>query len=146
MTKDIRDGNPPTLLLALDYLNKHSLLQVESFGLEYWEKLTKWYEWFMQTQRDEEAMLFKWHDSLPQPGASFTSGMDDFPRPKVSRGNIDLQSWMYFFSKFMAEAAYIYGEDASKYITNLELIKANFKYYIGPDGTYRDIGNDSSFS
>jgi hypothetical protein len=31
MPKDIRDGNPPTLLLALEYLNKHKLLTKEEF-------------------------------------------------------------------------------------------------------------------
>ncbi len=109
MSKDIRDGNPPTLLLALDYLNKRNLLSKDIFPMEYWNKLKKWYGWFMRTQRDGEAMLFKWHDSLDQHGASFTSGMDDFPRPSTSKGQIDLQTWMYFFTKFLVEAAHLYG-------------------------------------
>lgn len=64
----------------------------------------------MKTQKDGEAMLFKWHDSLDQHGASFTSGMDDFPRPATSKGQVDLQSWMYFFTKFLAETTHIYEE------------------------------------
>jgi hypothetical protein len=47
-------------------------------------------------------MIFKWHDSLDQQGASFTSGLDDFPRPRISKGQIDLQTWIYFFTKFLA--------------------------------------------
>lgn len=101
MNKDIRDGNPPTLLLALDYLNKKSMLNPTIFSQQYWLKLKKWYHWFLETQRDDNSMLFKWHDSLDQQGASFTSGMDDFPRPAVSKGQIDLQTWMYFFTKLM---------------------------------------------
>lgn len=47
----------------------------------------------------------------------------------------------------MAEAAHIFDEDNQKYINNLELIKANFKYFINPaDSTFRDISIDSSFS
>ena len=102
MPKDIKDGNPPTLLLALDYLNKNHLLSKSVFETEYWARIKKWYHWFLQTQKDGDALIFKWHDSLHQQGASFTSGMDDFPRPAVSKGHVDLQSWMYFFTKFMA--------------------------------------------
>lgn len=54
-------------------------------------------------------MLFKWEDSIHNEGASFTSGMDDFPRPHHSKGHVDLQSWIYFFSRFMSEAASSYG-------------------------------------
>lgn len=63
-------------------------------------------------------MIFKWNDSLDQQGASFTSGMDDFPRPFESKGQIDLQSWMYFFTKFMLEAAHLFYEDNFEYISN----------------------------
>ena len=84
-------------------------------------------------------MIFKWHDSLQQIGASFTSGLDDFPRPMVSKGQIDLQSWMYFFTKFLVETSHVYGDDNAKYIANLELIKDNFKFFISQDNTYRDI-------
>lgn len=101
MAKDIRDGNPPTLILSLDYMRRKNLLTKESFPVQYWNKLKKWHKWFMDTQKDSDAYLFKWHDSLNQQGASFTSGMDDFPRPMLSKGHIDLQTWMYFFTKFM---------------------------------------------
>jgi hypothetical protein len=64
-------------------------------------------------------MLFKWEDSINNEGASFTSGMDDFPRPIKSKGHVDLQSWIYFFSRFMSEAASSYGESNSIYLSNL---------------------------
>lgn len=100
----------------------------------------------MNTQKDGEALLFKWHDSLNQEGASFTSGMDDFPRPLVSKGQIDLQTWMYFFTKFLVQTSHIYNEDNDDYIATLQLIKSNFKFFISPDKTYRDISVDSTFS
>ena len=101
----------------------------------------------MNTQSEGDVLMFRWHDSLFQQGASFTSGMDDFPRPPVSKANIDLQSWMYFFTKFMVEVAHIYDEDGSRYIASLELIKSNSKYFVNPvDRTYRDISKDEKFS
>lgn len=36
MEKDIKDGNPPTLLLALDYLRRKNMLLKEAFPLSYW--------------------------------------------------------------------------------------------------------------
>jgi len=59
----------------------------------------------MNTQKDGDIFIFKWHDSINQNGASFTSGMDDFPRPHNSKGHVDLQSWMHFFTKFMILAS-----------------------------------------
>ena len=101
----------------------------------------------MNTQTDGSTLIFRWHDSLNQRGASFTSGMDDFPRPELSNGHIDLQVWMYFFTKVMVEVSHIFEQSNQKYINNLELIKNNFKYFINPvDNTYRDISSDSSFS
>lgn len=69
--------------------------------VEYWNKIKKWYNWFVNTQKDGDIFLFRWHDSINQMGASFTSGMDDFPRPNYSQAHVDLQSWMYFFTRFM---------------------------------------------
>lgn len=81
MEKDIKDGNPPTLILALEYLRRKNRLNQTIFSQEYWLKVKKWYNWFLNTQKDGDIFLFKWHDSINQMGASFTSGMDDFPRP-----------------------------------------------------------------
>lgn len=53
---------------------------------------------------------------------------------------------MYFFTKFLAETAHIYDESTEEYISNLEIIKTNFKYFISADSTYRDIASDDSFS
>jgi hypothetical protein len=60
-----------------------------------------WYNWFLNTLQSSE-MLFKWQDSIKNEGSSFTSGLDDFPRPHYSKGHVDLQSWMYLFSRFMS--------------------------------------------
>ena len=80
-------------------------------------------------------------------GASFTSGMDDFPRPTYSIGHIDLQSWMYFFTKFMIEASHLYYESSYEYIANLELIKNNFRFFLDHiTHVYKDIANDTSHS
>ena len=101
-----------------------------TFPNEYWLKIKKWYKWFLNTQKDGDVFLFRWHDSIHQMGASFTSGMDDFPRPDYSRGHIDLQAWMYFFTKFMAETAHIYGDSSHEYISNLQLIRINFQFFV----------------
>jgi hypothetical protein len=77
-----------------------------------------WYHWFLNTLQTDE-MLFKWQDSVHNEGASFTSGMDDFPRPHHTKGHVDLQSWIYFFSRFMSEAASLYGESNAPYLSNL---------------------------
>jgi hypothetical protein len=147
MEKDIKDGNPPTLILALEYLRRNNRLNQAIFPQEYWLKVKKWYNWFLNTQKDGDIFLFKWHDSINQMGASFTSGMDDFPRPAYSRGHIDLQSWMYFFTKFMIEASHIYSESSHEYIGNLELIKNNFRFFVDiSTHVYKDIANDSSHS
>lgn len=80
-------------------------------------------------------------------GASFTSGMDDFPRPLYSRGHVDLQSWMYFFTKFMIETAHIYSDSSHEYISNLELIKSNFQFFVDLVlHVYKDIANNTSHS
>jgi hypothetical protein len=42
--------------------------------------------------------------------------MDDFPRPNNCRGHIDIQSWMYFFTKFMSSMAILYGEENQVFI------------------------------
>jgi hypothetical protein len=101
MEKDIKDGNPPTLILPLEYLKRVNKLNRVTLPVEYWKKIKRWYNWFISTQKDEISFLFKWRDSINQVGASFTSGMDDFPRPFNCKAMIDLQSWMYFFTKFM---------------------------------------------
>lgn len=119
MEKDIKDGNPPTLILALEHLRRSNKLSKDNFPIEYWNKIKKWYSWFIKTQRDDDSFLFKWKDSINQAGASFTSGMDDFPRPFMAKANIDLQSWIYFFTKFMVETAHIYNDTNTDYISNL---------------------------
>lgn len=64
MAKDIKDGNPPTLVLGLGWLARNSLLNKNSF-VEYWPKMKKWYNWFMETQMSHRnSYVFKWHDSI----------------------------------------------------------------------------------
>jgi hypothetical protein len=52
MEKDIKDGNPPTLILALEYLRRQKKLNSLVLPLEYWNKIKKWYNWFLKTQKD----------------------------------------------------------------------------------------------
>lgn len=63
--------------------------------------------------------MFKWRDSINQWGASFTSGMDDFPRPYMTKAHVDLHAWLYFFTDFMIQAAPVYNENINKYTENL---------------------------
>lgn len=65
MAKDIRDGNPPTLLLALNFLARTNVLNKQNFEEKYWNKLKSWYKWFMRTQTvEEESYIFRWYDSI----------------------------------------------------------------------------------
>ena len=101
MAKDVKDGNPPTLMLGLLWLSKNNKLNVENFS-SHWPKLEKWYNWFLETQMSQkESYIFKWRDSVEAKGASFNSGMDDFPRLPSTTGHVDCQSWMYFFATSM---------------------------------------------
>jgi hypothetical protein len=45
----------------------------------------------------------------------------------------------------MVEASHIFGDSSMEYITNLELIKSNFKFFIDlKNDLYKDISNDTS--
>lgn len=102
MTKDVRDGNPPTLLLSLGYLARQKVLTRDNFEEKYWKKLNNWYKWFSETQTAEQgSYIFRWYDSIAAEG-SFNSGMDDFPRLPNSIGHVDCQAWMYFFSQTLS--------------------------------------------
>ena len=47
----------------------------------------------------------------------------------------------------MAKSAHLYDKNNETYISNLELIKSNFKFFVSPeDHTYRDISKDETFS
>ena len=112
MSKDVKDGNPPTLLLSLGYLTKTKKLTEDIFEEEHWEKLLQWYNWFLKTQKtSENSFIFRWHDSIPGEG-SFNSGMDDFPRIRDSVGHVDCQAWMYFFSKIMESVSSALNKDS----------------------------------
>jgi hypothetical protein len=99
--KDDRDGNPPSLVLALGYLLKTKRLTLEGLGTESWNQLKEWHAWYMKTQMvGERTYLFKWFDHIESEG-SFNSGLDDFPRPSNCIYHIDAQSWMYVLTRFM---------------------------------------------
>lgn len=101
MAKDDRDGNPPSLILALDYLLRNNKLSFEQLGEKVWGKLKEYHAWFMKTQMiGDKSYLFKWFDHIASNG-SYNSGLDDFPRPKNGLYHIDAQSWMYKLTKFM---------------------------------------------
>lgn len=51
MAKDIKDGNPPTLILSLQYLSRKNLLNPNNFEKSYFEKLKKWYNWFFENHQ-----------------------------------------------------------------------------------------------
>lgn len=98
MKKDVRDGNPPTLLFSIAYLAKMNYLNRETFQKKYWEKLKSWYKWFQETQTATAGShIYRWFDSIQNDG-SFNSGMDDFPRVGNAVGHVDCQSWMYLFA------------------------------------------------
>lgn len=126
MAKDVRDANPPTLLLALEYLLSTGYLNSNNFAPGYWEALKSWYNWFLKTQQTtKNSFIFRWHDSIKNEG-SFNSGMDDFPRLPNTEGHVDCQAWMYFFSDVMGKLAKLFGEGGETFLQNKEKIKLAF--------------------
>ena len=116
MSKDVKDGNPPTLILPLHFLEKHKILSSDIFPLKYYDKLKKWYQWFFDTQQTSEgSFIFKWHDSIANQG-SFNSGLDDFPRMPDTAAHIDCQSWMYLFSQAMVDISFNLDQDGIPYL------------------------------
>lgn len=93
MNKDIRDGNPPTLILPIEYIIRNKLFTIEEIKA-IWNPLKEWYNWYLRTQMQDSSFLFKWFDHISGEG-SFNSGMDDFPRPQPTKYHVDAQSWMF---------------------------------------------------
>ncbi|EAS00773.2 mannosyl-oligosaccharide glucosidase (macronuclear) [Tetrahymena thermophila SB210] len=163
--KDNRDGNPPTLILAIEYfLRDHMDIAKELIQEGYFSKLEKWYHWYLKTQmvKDEfftgnannfndfekNSFVFKFWD---QDGnvASMNSGLDDYPRNDNGKpfnepiGHIDLQSWMYHFTSIMEKFS-LFNQDMKKfeyYLSIKEVILQRTEEYFldDRDSLYKDI-------
>lgn len=145
LVKDDRDGNPPSLVLALGYLLKTRKLTLELLGQQSWNKLKEWHAWYMKTQMvGENTYLFKWFDHIESEG-SFNSGLDDFPRPQGSLYHVDAQCWMYQLTRFMYEASVqfldphssIYENQMNQMLSNLHQFKDVYT------NIFKDVGSPS---
>lgn len=126
MAKDVKDGNPPTLLIPLGFLAREDVLKNDNFPEKYWNKLQSWYNWFIDTQMTKpNSYIFRWHDSIVNEG-SFNSGMDDFPRMTNTQAHVDCQAWMYFFAKMMSEIAQSLGYLSEPYSYDARKIRQQF--------------------
>ncbi|KAL4449892.1 hypothetical protein ABPG74_015011 [Tetrahymena malaccensis] len=163
--KDNRDGNPPTLILTIEYfLREHVDIANELFQEGYFNKMEKWYHWYLKTQMvkddlftgniqnftdfERNSFVFKFWD---QDGniASMNSGLDDYPRNDNGRsfyepiGHIDLQSWMYHFTSIMEHFSLLI-QDMKKfeyYLSIKEIILSRTEEYFldDRDSLYKDI-------
>ncbi|KAL4499136.1 hypothetical protein ABPG72_017038 [Tetrahymena utriculariae] len=163
--KDNRDGNPPTLILAIEYfMREHLDIVKELFNEGYFQKLEKWYHWYLKTQmvKDDQftgninnfqdfernSFVFKFWD-IDGKMASMNSGLDDYPRNDNGKpfyepiGHIDLQSWMYHFTYIMQKFSLLIP-DMKKYeyylsIKEIILIRTEEYFLDHIDSLYKDI-------
>lgn len=162
--QDEREANPPTLLLAVEYL----MLSTNSSHLEYQnvvkflnsdieEKIKKWFEFFNATQRNFEidnnpffrGPLFRWTCVEPCEGGNVMgSGLDDYPRADPFQeplASLDLQVWMIFMVKTINQIARYKGEEPNPVFLELEskLVVALEEFRDPDDGIYKDILQDA---
>ncbi|EAS06289.1 mannosyl-oligosaccharide glucosidase (macronuclear) [Tetrahymena thermophila SB210] len=111
--EDNKDGNPPSFLFNLLYIQKQE--GQEEYIQKLIPKIELWFGWWMNIQSvqqdtnstSSDLLLFKWWG--PKETYNLGSGMDDWPRVEnfdeklyVSKYNIDASAWAYFFSQSLA--------------------------------------------
>ncbi|CAD8045852.1 unnamed protein product [Paramecium primaurelia] len=147
LKEDPRESNPPTFFFNFEYLIDNHPQYKERIGRIYL-KLFSWYNNWFRTQAisDEKGKFsgyLKWWG--PDEDSNLGSGLDDWPRTdgsKVSKYNIDAQSWGYFFTYHMVKLARIYDIGV---VNNLEermqliLNKMNSDMLDPNDLIYKDI-------
>ena len=143
MNKDIKDGNPPTLILPISYAIRNKLFPPETIKTQLWGELQEWYDWYMRTQQAKEPYLFKWFDHIRGEG-SFNSGMDDFPRLQPTKYHVDAQGWMYGMARVMEMVAEYVGdrEKKEKFLEDGDRIRGNLGVFREPQSsTLRDVAD-----
>ncbi len=89
LKKDNRDGNPPSLLLAVAALieqEKNSPRLIDFLKCNF-ARLERWLDWYLQTQKigfkegpdAESSIIMRYWDASPEI-FSMNSGLDDYPR------------------------------------------------------------------
>lgn len=162
--QDEEEANPPTLLLALDYLmtaTSRSDPEYENmveFLSSVEKKVLSWFEFFNRTQRNFEidndpnfsGPLFRWKCAEPcRDGSVMGSGFDDYPRAEGNQepiAHLDLQVWMTLMVKTINQIAHYKQETPSPVFAALErkLMRALEEFRDPEDDIYKDILQDLS--
>jgi len=113
------EANPPSMIIPvlglLDKYFRNTTSDVEKAEIFefFWRnrgKYKKWLEWFVNTQKNNDAKdvlklnnasFYRWSCKSPCNGRYMASGLDDYPRHPpymTATGHIDLLSWMTIFT------------------------------------------------
>jgi len=157
------EGNPPTLMMAIDYLLSDSQNQklMTQFLQTNYNKIYKWWYWFYTSQQVYDSQgrglnLFLWSSKNFSGSIQyFGSGLDDYPRGDpglISKYHLDLHVWEIVFAQVMYKiASFMNDKGNMTYFSQLNqtLIK-NLNVFLDPaDNLYKDVFqpvNDSSKS
>ncbi|XP_013774541.1 mannosyl-oligosaccharide glucosidase-like [Limulus polyphemus] len=150
------NGNPPTLLLALESIVRRMELGEVEEDLEFlrrvYPRLQAYFDWFNITQEGKLPGSYRWRgrDALTEKELNpktLTSGLDDYPRashPSHDERHIDLRCWMALAAKVLAFLGEKLGKPwhafaaTHKYLTDNELLDT--LHWSPLSQTYSDFG------
>lgn len=149
-----KEGNPPTLMMALQYLltnpNVNQTLKDDVYqGLK--EPLFKWWNWFYTSQQVYDTNgtglnMFIWSYKVFEGNIQyFGSGLDDYPRSDpgyISKFHLDLHVWEILFSDVMGIICSGAGDTANAtFFEGLsKTLRNNIPLFLDPsDALFKDI-------
>ncbi|CAG5091136.1 Oidioi.mRNA.OKI2018_I69.PAR.g12876.t1.cds [Oikopleura dioica] len=128
-------ANPPTLLLALDYLVSSESLEKDQLEALY-PRIKAWFSWFNTTQAGPIPGTYTWQgrhigpENLELNPKTLTSGLDDFPRashPTKDEYHLDLRCWMALAAQVLGKMAIKLGQSNYEYLQLETELKDNTK-------------------
>ncbi|NXU55680.1 MOGS glucosidase, partial [Turnix velox] len=146
-------ANPPTLLLALQWLLPDAPLP---YLQRLFPRLSAWYNWYNRTQAGPLPLTFRWRGRDPHPERflnpkTLASGLDDYPRashPSSQERHLDLRCWMALASRVLGDVAERLGEPAGPYREMQRALSDNRLleelHWAQELGAFADYGNHST--
>jgi len=148
------EGNPPTLMMALDYLLNNPNVDAglkNQIYVNLKDPLYKWWSWFYNLQMvlDKEGKptnFFLWSYKMFEGNRQyFGSGLDDYPRDDpgfVSKYHLDLHVWQAMFANVMAKVATGANDTANATFFNdlSKTLTDKISVFLDPtDNLYKDV-------
>jgi mannosyl-oligosaccharide glucosidase len=149
-----REGNPPTLMLALDYFLANPKVDKSLKQLvytKYKDPLYNWWSWFYHSQQVNDTNgtgtnMFIWsYKDLGDHIQYFGSGLDDYPRDDpgyISKNHLDLHVWEILFADVMHQISVGAGDTANAtFFGDLsQTLISKLPLFLDPaDNIYKDI-------